>query len=489
VYGWAIFFLISAAYLGLAFALRGKGPLPGGFQFHGPLLFWRTQWGKKSIQKLARFKRFWNVIADVGIVLTYATGIAVFLLLLLGLYQYITSPQQVAQNAPAPEFLIGLPGVNPLIPLGAGVAALIIALIIHEGSHGVMAYVGGLRVKSLGVVALGVPIGAFVEPEEEDMMKATTRVKNRVFAAGPTSNLILALLAGTVMSMAFTGAMTPVNNGEGVIVGNVVPDSGAEAGGMQPGDLIVAIDGTRIAGASAYSDFMADTRAGQTLFLDVLRDGQPTQLQTTLTDRGEYYEQIGITDQAVIEGNRTKGFMGVSSLDFPIIDEIVRDPLAHPFGSLPNFLYYISYPFFIFQNGVDLFAEPWHGLYERGGVFAGLSDPAFYGAATLLYWVMWLNLMLGTFNALPAGPLDGGQMFRADLSERLMRRYRVDRSQVHIEKLEMGGMQLTSRDEDTRERLARVNHVLTRTTRTLGFFILGLILLPVFAPPIIRLFS
>ncbi|HHO57275.1 MAG TPA: hypothetical protein ENJ70_01835 [Thermoplasmatales archaeon] len=30
----------------------------------------------------------------------------------------------------------------------------------------------------------------------------------------------------------------------------------------------------------------------------------------------------------------------------------------------------------------------------------------------LLYWIFWLNFAVGTFNALPAMPLDGGYIFR-----------------------------------------------------------------------------
>src|SRR5207248_11397432 len=106
-----------------------------------------------------------------------------------------------------PEYLLGIPGVNPIIPIGYGIVAIVLALIIHEGSHGVISYASKMRVKSLGLLFFVVPVGAFVEPDEEDLERSTTRAKNRVFAAGPTSNIVLAVVAGTLLSTIFLSAI------------------------------------------------------------------------------------------------------------------------------------------------------------------------------------------------------------------------------------------------------------------------------------------
>jgi len=61
---------------------------------------------------------------------------------------------------------------------------------------------------------------------------------------------------------------------------------------------------------------------------------------------------------------------------------------------------------------------PMEGLatqfYEVHGPLAGLGD-GFWILANTFYWLMWLNLMLGMTNALPAVPLDGGYLFRDGL--------------------------------------------------------------------------
>ena len=35
---------------------------------------------------------------------------------------------------------------------------------------------------------------------------------------------------------------------------------------------------------------------------------------------------------------------------------------------------------------------------------------------SLIYWIFWLNFAVGTFNALPSLPLDGGYIFRDGIS-------------------------------------------------------------------------
>lgn len=482
--GWTIFLLLLAAYLGVWLALRSRGPLKGGFEFTGPLLLWRTQFGKRWIEKVSRPHRFWNAVADVGIVLTWFVGLCIFALLVLSLYQYVAAPKVVAENAPPVEFLIGLPGVNPLIPVGYGILALILALVIHEGSHGVMAYVGKLRVKALGLVFFIVPVGAFVEPHEEDMMRASARVKNRVFAAGPTSNIVLAALAGLLLTGLFVGNMSVANDGAGVVVGAVEPASAAEMAGLRPGDLLTTVAGTPIQNRTQYTEVMAGTSAGQRIEIQFLRDGELRTTTAVLGDRYEYVERVAPEQND--ETLRGKGFLGVSGVGLDGIESI-RGALANPFQDLASFFFYLSYPFFIFTQGVDVLSAPYTDLFEVTGPLAALPPAVFFGLATLLYWIVWLNLMLGTFNALPAGPLDGGQMLRATLSDRLMRRYKVDESQVAVERMEMGGLQLRGKDEETQRKLDRVNLHVGRTVRALGFSILGLILLPVFAPPLIRL--
>ena len=58
------------------------------------------------------------------------------------------------------------------------------------------------------------------------------------------------------------------------------------------------------------------------------------------------------------------------------------------------------------------FHEPITDVYEPTGAMAGMPDSAFWFTANMLYYLFWLNILLGVFNALPAVPLDGGYPYR-----------------------------------------------------------------------------
>ena len=101
---------------------------------------------------------------------------------------------RVAIKAPAPQTALGIPGINPIIPLGYGLLALIVGIVLHELLHGVVARSQNIGVKSLGILWLVVPVGAFVEQDDEQMMKAPRRHRDRVAAAGVLANFALTTL-------------------------------------------------------------------------------------------------------------------------------------------------------------------------------------------------------------------------------------------------------------------------------------------------------
>ena len=93
-----------------------------------------------------------------------------------------------------------LPGVMPVlpgitIPLVAGIISLAILLVVHEFSHGVLARIAKVRIKSVGVVLFGIiPFGAFVEPDEKKVRRISKKKQNRIFIAGVSANVFTAIL-------------------------------------------------------------------------------------------------------------------------------------------------------------------------------------------------------------------------------------------------------------------------------------------------------
>src|SRR5690606_3086297 len=70
----------------------------------------------------------------------------------------------------------------------------------------------------------------------------------------------------------------------GALVTRVMPDSGAAKAGLEVGDLVVAANGERIDSPAALHNFEGLQPIGAVITLDILRDGEPRQLQARLQD-------------------------------------------------------------------------------------------------------------------------------------------------------------------------------------------------------------
>ena len=167
---------------------------------------WRTQGGKDVIEMarpspgpvLARLRR---QSAKVIVV------VAMFFMVALLVWEATLVPNHPGRSRAIPrEMMLGIPGVNPLIPIWYGILGLIVAIVVHEFAHGILTRVGKMAIKALGLVFAIVPMGAFVEPDED--AHATTSKKNRmrVYAVGPATNIIVAFLFVLLFSQAIGDA-------------------------------------------------------------------------------------------------------------------------------------------------------------------------------------------------------------------------------------------------------------------------------------------
>ncbi len=109
---------------------------------------------------------------------------------------------EILTTEPGGTFL--LPGVN--LPLFEGIIALTIVMIVHEGAHAILARIGKVPIESSGIVLFGIiPVGAFVEPDEQKLSKTDQVRQTRVLVAGATSNLLTSCL---VFALFFAFAWT-----------------------------------------------------------------------------------------------------------------------------------------------------------------------------------------------------------------------------------------------------------------------------------------
>jgi pimeloyl-ACP methyl ester carboxylesterase len=84
--------------------------------------------------------------------------------------------------------------------------------------------------------------------------------------------------------------------GEGVLVQLVTPGSSAEVGGLQPGDILLALQGQRIRGVPDFLERAAALIGGQSCELGLLRNGKRMTLKLLVSerprDRGESFDVL-----------------------------------------------------------------------------------------------------------------------------------------------------------------------------------------------------
>jgi membrane-associated protease RseP (regulator of RpoE activity) len=348
-----------------------------------------------------------RISKPVGWLLLYAMPVAAGLGFFLFLSEggILLSPRGVAVatyiRSLSPLANLGLPGINPYLPIVDGWIALVIAMIIHEGAHGVVARSLGLPVKASGLLFFFVlPIGAFVDVDETAIRTSRPSNSGRVLAAGAGINLLAALLCLTLL-VGVVSTMTPASQrGIGVVVAANSPLSKA---GIQTYDYILAVNGTPLNDTSAIAT-SSWYKINNTVTVTVWRDGATFNRSVTLSYQTLMNTSSGKTFESPFLGVSVQGNPGTQSAAnlHNLLNSYAGAFFSRPFvylciPTLPNC-----------QSGVP-FSDTMSPFY-KSSLGSGLTP-----LANLLYWMFFLNFNLAIFNALPIYPLDGGQAFMVGL--------------------------------------------------------------------------
>jgi membrane-associated protease RseP (regulator of RpoE activity) len=373
--------------------------------FYGPVMAVKTS-------RIGFFDRFTTVAAllriygSVGIAMVVVVSVAMTILVLFAFRLEVVHPPPPTGVFEVRNWFV-IPGVNQFIPFTIPVIlAIALTIAIHEFGHGILCRVEGILVKSMGVLLFVIPIGFFVEPDEDELDRTPPVPKSRMFGAGIANNLVLgsACFAALVLLI---GLATPI---PGPVVYMVEGNSPAYNAGLPPGSVIQEVNGRAVSTAGDVSNILSGTKPGDPISLTVLpavvvRDLPPG----VLAPAGQTY-----TFNLSSAPDRSYGYMGVS---YYSTDEVVG--VLRNLGSMRGLLLLGYLPVDILYNQIPQLHLIL--MYIPDEDFFRAPFPLFWGVVHFLFWCGWFNFMVGTFNALPMVPFDGGFIMKEGV-EGLLRR-------------------------------------------------------------------
>jgi regulator of sigma E protease len=306
---------------------------------------------------------------------------------------------------------------------------LTVVVFVHELGHYLVARWNGVRVETFSIgfgpqlfgfddrhgtrwKVAAVPLGGYVKffgdadassattdgremtPEERAVSFHHKNVWQRIAIvfAGPAANLVFAIAVFAAVYAAFGQLATPP------VVSDVVPGSAAEEAGLQPGDRIVAVDGTEINRFEQLQHLVPLTN-GASLTLTVNRDGDILSLEATPRIE-EITDSLGqVRRQAVL------GITASTSQE-----DLVRLGPLEAIGAAFSQAYGLVEATAV---SVGQMVTGERGTEDLGGPIriAQMSGQvAELGMVSLLLFMAFLSVNLGLINLLPIPVLDGGHL-------------------------------------------------------------------------------
>ena len=363
-----------------------------------PLILIHTPFGLKFFDKIANSK-FGKIYAKFNIYLMpLITALAVFLIVgsLLVLFSNDSAREGVREIGPQGNLLI--PGLNPILPWTYGWIGLVITIIIHEAGHGIVARVYNTKVESTGVVLFFViPIGAFVNIQQDELNRTSFKQKSAILTAGPMNNMIL---AGICFGLLFllVSSLSPISNTSGdepgITILTVGENSLAKSIGLEKNSIITFINNHPIENVVELRDILRDNL------------GKSIQIKWLTEDKREHIQSINLP-KSVPEN---KGVLGVTLVDTFFDPVLVLDNYKNLF--LTNPLAILMPP--TLQQSLVPYSDIMSSQYS-----SSIFGSAFPIIGNLLFWIWFINFNVGIFNALPITMLDGGQWYGTLLENKI----------------------------------------------------------------------
>jgi regulator of sigma E protease len=373
------------------------------------------------------------------------------------------------------------------------IVSLFVAMCLHELGHFVTSKRAGVKVEEFGIglpprlfgIKRGetiyslnaIPVGAFVKAAGENDPTVPRSLAGKgpwtrlgIYAAGPVVNIFLAF----VLLSAFLALPYSIIAGDGVMVRAIVDNSPAAEAGIQPGDIVLEVNGQPIHSSADLSNMVNSVEQGTEISLTLLRDGQevPKTVKTKFDEQqqqrviGVYtawnmvsqvdesspayeagiragdtvysingqliYNPEGVSGavQSVPEGedinmvllrdgNQTTeslvnaGYQTLPGVEMQFVDgaHMQEERLPVWKAAYEGASFVVRMPVLIVRAIPEMIANP--DLALVGPIGAGqltVEIVRTYGFSNMLFMASIISLGLGVFNLLPMPPLDGGGM-------------------------------------------------------------------------------
>ena len=325
------------------------------------LVVYKTKVGIKFMDNFSKsHPKFLRTISTIGIYMGFLGMMFISYTLISNIIKILTMPESLPS--------VGL--VLPIqmkgafyVPFFYWIISIFILATVHEFSHGVIAKLNKIKIKSSGFGFLSVLVPliplAFVEPDEKQLAKKSTKAKLAVYAAGPFSNILLGILV-LLFSLFIVSPLVQSNviDYDGVLITGLTDEqnTSAETAGMKENEIIQYIDQTQITHVTNFTEFLNAKSPGEIIHIK--------------TNSSEY--NVNLTGKA---DDKEKAYLGV----------------------------------FVSQHTK---IKP--AFEQKYGKFTANSIIWIIG---LLYWLYLLNIGIGLFNLVPLGPIDGGLMIKEVLKK------------------------------------------------------------------------
>lgn len=398
------------------------------FRREAIILLRKTKRGRGFITRTGtRFPRFWKLVGNIAVVVGFLVSAWGLLFLLQNAIRIATTPTAT----PGLAFLLPSPTTSAVmgpgffaVPFWYWIISIALLALVHEGFHGIMSAMEGVKLKSLGWGILAVIPLAFVEPSERELRRKPALSQLRVFSAGSFANFLLAGVSVLLLAGLVSSAFVPAGVGYSALI------KGYPAAGLNMSGPVMEISGHEIRDLSDMNRVLSMIGPGKKVVVITGNETSRRVYSLTTAPRPEppAYSP-GVFDGVVIGLEHAIPGAIEGSRSF---NEWINPPQGvHQWDLVKS---EISFWEYVEENYPSLAAKAGSRILELNAELENVPRPGFIGIANvvavqevrlelagyagvidfsqgLLFFMFLINFGVGLANLLPIKPLDGGRMW------------------------------------------------------------------------------